>query len=92
MTMRPAVAAQHRAVVIPPGKIAELHYPEFPFTSTWITIQSWDGGLNISGTFFPCTNYSTSTIDCKIEHYGGTGNISVNEPANGDVTKCGKWQ
>ena len=30
-----------------------------------------------------------TTVPCRIQHNGGTGPVSVNDPANGDVSTCG---
>jgi hypothetical protein len=72
---------------VPPSGSAELHYPNGITSTAAFAIRSDDGGL-----VFPLRAYpvSVSPGRCYINHDGNTGNIVVNEPADGDVTTCGK--
>jgi len=71
-----------KVCIIPPGQIAELHYPN---TSSTIAVISTDNGRTYSGHTFPVQGFGS----CYIAHRGKTGNIKVNDRADGDVTTCG---
>ena len=45
--------------------------------------------LDTPNPIYPGTHFDISA-NCAIEHGGSTGNIVVNDPANGDVQTCGK--
>ena len=66
---------------IPAGQTAELHYPNGKTT---------DGGIMIQSPVFAAKHYDVDANSCEIKHGGNTGNIVVNDPANGDVKTCGK--
>ena len=79
-------AINQRFCVVPPGGTAELHYPNFPVVGVpVIFIHS----LDTPNPIYPGTHFDISA-NCAIEHGGSTGNIVVNDPANGDVQTCGK--
>ena len=65
---------------VPPGQVAELHYPNLMVT----------GNERVT---FSSPVYSENTFwfnaDCYISHRGNTGNIVVNDSADGDVKTCG---
>lgn len=66
---------------IPPGQTADIHYGSF-FPNI---------GVSTPGSpIFPGDGYSVDPASCRINHSGSTGNIVVNEPADGDVVTCGK--
>ncbi len=65
---------------IPPGGHADLHYSGWGGT---IIITSDSG--RISG------QYSIDTFGaCDLSHDGNTGNLVLNDPADGDVQTCGR--
>ena len=66
--------------VIPAGQTADLHYPD---QSTNIAVVSLDEGATFPGAAFALQ------IGCNI-NAGNTGNITMNSPAEGDITTCGK--
>jgi hypothetical protein len=63
---------------VPPGGVAEIHYAN--------PIGGGDRfGMNSQG-------FDVNIVSCHIDHpnQGNTGNVALNEPANGDVTTCGR--
>ena len=79
-------SVNQRFCVIPPGGTADLHYPNFPVVGVpGIFIES----LDRPNPIYPGQHFDIDT-SCAIEHGGSTGNIVVNDPANGDVQTCGK--
>jgi len=76
------VTFQHSCTV-GPNSVANLHWPN----------NFFPGGdfLTISGNkYYRNTQFSVSTSSCKYYTPGDTGNVVLNEPANGDVFTCGK--
>lgn len=71
------------ACTIPPGQAADLHYANFPDRTTAVAIESLD-----SGVIYPIKTFNVDG-GCYISHSGNTGNIVVNDPADGDVATCG---
>jgi hypothetical protein len=67
---------------IPPGMVADLHYGNYPLLTESVTIESLD-----SGGIYPQTSFGVNW--CYIHHDGNTGNIVVNDRADGDVHTCG---
>ena len=75
---------------IPAGKVGEIHYKDhfapsrkpLPMMAA-LTVRSGDGGKIYNKSF------SVDTKKCYISHNGNTGNIVVNDPANGDIVTCG---
>ena len=67
--------------IIPPGQVADLHYPDF--------LANWGGSAVIShdGSVAQSFSYDAS---CKLKHDGNTGNLVLNDPADGDVQTCGR--
>jgi hypothetical protein len=63
---------------IPPGQTGELHYSDVI------------GFLRISGPPVYPSGQFTILAGCSIEHGGNTGNVVVNDPADGDVQTCGR--
>src|ERR1700730_10789910 len=67
---------------VPPGQTADLHYNDgdvFPKISV-----STPGSK-----IYPGRTFNVQGVSCYIDHSGSTGNIAVNDPANGDVSTCG---
>jgi hypothetical protein len=64
---------------IEPGQTADLHYND---VGGHITVSS-------NGSHYPRNTFYFTAI-CHIEHNGNTGNIVVNDPAEGDIATCGK--
>jgi hypothetical protein len=59
-------------------------------TSTLVYFPFPVGGIVISSPFY---NVSFAVSGCRIHHSGSTGAIAVNDPADGDVTTCGRgWR
>jgi hypothetical protein len=72
---------------VPPHGSAELHYPNgVSVSSGALAVRSDDAELVYPLMAFPV---SVSPGRCYLNHDGNTGNITVNEPADGDVTTCG---
>jgi hypothetical protein len=76
---------------IPPGGVGEIHYRDSFAPSRKplgnipaLTVRSADAGRTYNKSF------SVDTKKCYINHNGRTGNIVVNDPANGDIVTCGK--
>jgi len=67
---------------VPPGATAVLSYPDNPFAASAITITS--------SYYYPPRIFFVDGVSCYINHDGNTGNIVVNDPANGDVQTCGE--
>ena len=66
---------------IPPGQVAGIHYPDFaPLGEQKIRITPGSHWYDIG----------TAAKPCSIRHSGSTGNVVVNEPADGDVVTCGR--
>ncbi len=61
---------------IRPYSTATLVYFPFPISPMSITSPIYSRTFGLSG--------------CKIVHSGNTGAIAVNDPADGDVTTCGR--
>ena len=64
--------------VIGPGESAELHYSDL------------GGTIYLSSDRYYGRAAFTVSMTCYIDHTGRTGNVAVNEPANGDVSTCEK--
>jgi hypothetical protein len=64
------------------GSSTDLYYGNWPRATWSITIKSLDGNV-----VYPENTFQV--IGCKIIHSGNTGNIVVNDPADGDVATCG---
>ncbi len=67
--------------VVPPGQTADLHYPDF--------LANWGGrvGVGRDGSVVQSFSYDVS---CNLKNHGNTGNVSFNDPADGDVQTCGR--
>lgn len=89
---------------IPPGQTADIHYVnadalhkffqviggQYTPGADEITIQSNDRGLD-GYQIFPVRKFNVKIGDwneCYIRHDGGTGRVTLNEPAHGDVQTC----
>lgn len=67
--------------VIPPGGAADLHWPNYPTqTAPLITIKNEQTDVR----------YRTDASYCYLAHQGGTGNVVLNDPADGDVAILNK--
>jgi hypothetical protein len=83
-------SGQQYACVVPPMEVADLHYASnygdvysgLGMPTPTVTIQSNDEGRIYSPQRF-------GVYGCYIQHSGNTGNIVVNDPADGDVVTCG---
>jgi hypothetical protein len=75
--------ANGTSCTIPPGQTADLHYANFPDRTNAILIESLDGGA-----IYPRARFTVEG-GCYISHRGNTGNIAVNDSADGDVKTCG---
>ena len=64
---------------VPPGGVAEIHYVNVIAGGDYMTMYG-------NGFF----QFSVTTVSCHIDHQGNTGNVVLNDPANGDVTTCGR--
>ena len=74
-----AGAASATSCNVPPGQVAELHYPGPGKASIFLQSNH------------PGSSAATFTVDeqCVIAHSGNTGNVFLNDPASGDVQTCG---
>ena len=62
--------------VIPPGQVADIHYPDFaPFGEQKVSIAPGNHLFDVG----------TMTRPCYIQHQGRTGNVVLNDPADGDI-------
>jgi hypothetical protein len=66
--------------VIPSGQTGELHWPQLSEGVSSISMQSPHFNLG----------YSVDASYCRLAHNGNTGNVVLNDPANGDVQTCGR--
>ena len=85
-------SSNKRVCRIPAGAVGEIHYrdalapsrnPRQQMTGPLMTVRSRDGGKIYNKQF------SVDPKKCYINHDGNTGNIVVNDPANGDIVTCG---
>jgi len=65
---------------IPSGQTGELHWPELTEQPSSISMESRHFTLS----------YGVDASYCRLEHQGNTGNVVLNDPANGDVQTCGR--
>jgi hypothetical protein len=75
-------SGNHTVCRVPSKQIADLHYSNIDAFPD-ITVQT--PGSKI----YPARSFNVQGASCYIDH-GSTGNIAVNDPANGDVTTCGR--
>jgi hypothetical protein len=66
--------------MIPPGKSAELSYSNNGNVDAWVMIVSDRGFAN---------KYRLKEAGCKLEPGGNTGDVVLNDPADGDIKTCG---
>lgn len=78
-TCRPEGGPDGHTCDIKPGTTAGLSYPDF---GGW-TIRIMSSKYHFDKTL-------GAQGGCKIDHQGSTGDIAVNEPADGDVVTCGQ--
>jgi hypothetical protein len=70
--------------IIPPHGSAVLGYSNNGSVGAQVLMAgAWKGGHYAGG-------FSLRTVGCYIEHDGNTGNVVLNDPADGDIATCGR--
>lgn len=78
-----AIPAAIAAATKNPGALANIKPP----ASGQITIVSDDGAKTYPAHSFAVSNGPTT---CYLKHDGNTGNVVLNDPADGDIQTCGR--
>lgn len=78
-------SANVQQCVVPPRTTAEIHYTNSSVTDGFSGVQNV-GTITIQSSIYSATSFRVITGLCQIKHNGNTGNISVNDPVDGDIT------